>query len=480
LNDDQPRLNRVLGPLDLAFFLIAALVNLNSIPVIAGIGPAALMFWVVAFILFFIPQALTVLELTARYPQEGGIYRWTKTAFGDMHGFVSGWCYWTNNIFYVPTLLFYIVGFATFVGGRATAGFADQPLFMATVSLVLLWVITLMNIRGFNVGKWVQSIGVTGTVLTTLIFLGIGIVTMATRGPANAITASTLLPNVHDWRMLALISVVCLNYTGLELGSVIGDEIMDPRRNMPRAILIAGGATVVLYLLSTFALQATVPAHEIGIIDGILQGVERAAANIQLSWIVVPIAVLMSLNAAGNTSAWLAGSSRIPFVIGIDRYLPAALGKTHPRYHTPHVALTVQAFASSLFIVINAVGTSVNDMYMILLQTTVILQLIPYLYMFLAVIRFRAQSARRGGPEGYFRKSWIPYLAGVLGFIMTAGGVVLAYIPSSSVVDVWNFEFKTILGSMSFIIPALLIFWIRTRRTKLGAPVPQTVEVAPD
>lgn len=366
------------------------------------------------------------------------------------------------------------------MGGDATASFAKQPLYMASVSLVLLWVITWINIRGLNVGKWVQSIGVTGTFLTTAIFLGIGIVTLTTRGAANTISSSTLLPDLHDWRILALMSVVCLNYTGLELGSVIGDEIKDPRRNMPRAILIAGIATVLLYVLSTFALQITVPAHEIGVIDGILQGVQRAAANIQIPWVVVPIALLMSLNAAGNTSAWLAGSSRIPFVIGIDRYLPAALGRTHPRYNTPHVALIVQAFASSLFIVINSVGTTVNDMYMILLQTTVILQLIPYLYMFLAVIRLRARNAQTDGFGGFFRQSWICYSAGIVGFVMTAGGVVLAYVPSNSVADVWNFEFKIVLGSMSFIIPALLVFWMKTRRTRLGTPVPQRVEIAPD
>lgn len=155
---------------------------------------------------------------------------------------------------------------------------------------------------------------------------------------------------------------------------MLGDEIKEPRKSIPRAVMIAGMTTVTLYLIATFALQLTIPSQDIGVIDGILQGVQRAATSIQLPWIVIPVAVLMSLNAAGNTSAWLAGSSRIPFVIGIDRYLPAALGRTHPRYHTPHVARVVQGFASSLFIVISAIGSSVHDMYMILLQTTVILQ----------------------------------------------------------------------------------------------------------
>ncbi len=94
-----PQLRRVLGTTDLSFFLIAALVNLNSVPVVAGAGPNAILFWLFGFFLFFLPQGIAVVELTHRYPQEGGIYQWSKRTFGEFHGFISGWCYWVNNIF---------------------------------------------------------------------------------------------------------------------------------------------------------------------------------------------------------------------------------------------------------------------------------------------------------------------------------------------------------------------------------------------
>jgi amino acid transporter len=448
--------------------------------VIAAIGPGALLFWLLGFLLFFLPQGVAVLELSSRYPQEGGIYNWVKTAFGDFHGFLSGWCYWTNNIFYIPTLLFYIVGFAAYIGGPATAGLATHPLSMSLISLALLWVITGINVLGLDVGKWVQSIGAVGTLLTTAVILAVGLITLSMQGAANTIDVPSVFSGFNDWRTVALLSVVCLNYVGLELGSVLGDEIKEPRRSIPRAVVIAGVTTVTLYLLATFALQLTIPSGEIGVIDGILQGVQRAATSIHLPWIVIPVALLMSLNAAGNTSAWLAGSSRIPFVIGIDRYLPAALGRTHPRYHTPHVALVVQGFASSLFIVISAIGSSVHDMYMILLQTTVILQLIPYLYMFAALIRLRLRITVADAERRFFRNSWSVYAAGVLGFLVTAGALFVAFIPSASVTDVWNFELKTTLGTLSFLIPALVLFRMRLRKDRFSATVPQEIEVVPD
>jgi amino acid transporter len=275
----------------------------------------------------------------------------------------------------------------------------------------------------------------------------------------------------RDWRTLPLLSIVCLNYVGLELGSVLGDEIKRPRRVVPRASIIAGVSTVILYLVATLSLQASVPAAEIGVIDGILQGVQAATAELQLPWLLPLIAVLMSLNAAGNSSAWLAGSARIPFVIGIDRYLPRAFGKVHPRFRTPHVSLVVQGFASSLFIVISAIGATVHDMYLVLLQTTVILQLIPYLYMFAGLIAIRRDPARFGSTEAYFRRSWIVYVAGAFGFVVSAGGLFLAFVPTAGVSDVWNYELKTILGALSFLVPAVLIFRIEARRRRLAEVV---------
>ena len=467
----------MLGLAGLSLFLVAALVNLNSIPVVGSIGPAALVFWVLGFVFFFLPQSVAVIELSSRFPQEGGIYTWSKRAFGDFHGFLSGWCYWTNNIFYIPTLLFYIVGFAAFVGGDATSGLANDPFMMSLISLVLLWIITGFNIVGLRFASIIQALGVTGTALTASILVAVGVVAARTHGIANPLDGGSMATAFGDWRTLSLLSVVCLNFVGLELGSVMGDELKEPRRIIPRAVLIAGGVTIVLYLVATAALQASIPASEIGVIDGILQGVHRTAEQLNMLWVVMPVAILMSLNAAGNASAWLAGSARIPFVIGIDRFLPAAFGRIHPRFQTPHVSLIVQAFASSLFIVISAIGASVRDMYLVLLQTTVILQLIPYLYMFAALVVIRRDPARYAAGEGFFRSTPVVFAMGIVGFLVTLAGVLLAFIPPAGVSDVWNFEVKTTLGAASFLIPALILFALKARRIRRSGMIPTPVRV---
>lgn len=467
----QPHLKRVLRLSDLSFFLIAALVNLNSVPVVASAGPVALVLWLAGFFLFFIPQAIAVLELSNRAPQEGGIYVWNKKAWGDFHGFVSGWAYWVNNIFYVPTLLFYIIGFILYVGGNSTSSLASNPFFMMSISLGLLWVITYLNIRGFGVGKWIQNLGASGTFITAATILVIGIITAFTHGASNDISIASIIPSLGNWQFLALLSIVCLNYVGLELGSVIADEIKNPVKNIPRAVMIAGTSTILLFLVVTSSLLIAIPYKEIGIIEGILQGIEHAASAIGFGWIVFPMAILMIMNAAGNTSAWLSGAARIPFVIGIDKYLPAALGSIHAKHNTPHVALIVQGIASSFVIVIAAIGSSVGDMYLFLLQTTVVLQLIPYVYMFASLIKVRTTY---GNENEYFKNKIITLAAGFIGGGMSMLGIAFAFVPAKSVSSIFVYEIKLIISCVGFIIPALVFYYLNNKKIKLK----ETAEVA--
>src|SRR5438034_6482828 len=151
---------RTLGRWDLVLLKIVAIVNINNVPPVAVYGWASLGLWGLAFVTFFIPEAIAVLTLSRRHPGEGGIYLWTRTEFGEAHGFLSGWCYWTNNLFYVPVLLVYMTGIFAFAAGEARAAdLVTQKLFVAVVSFGWLAFITVANVRGMTAGKWIQNVG---------------------------------------------------------------------------------------------------------------------------------------------------------------------------------------------------------------------------------------------------------------------------------------------------------------------------------
>ncbi len=137
--------------------------NLNVVPVVAASGPTTVWLWVAALLFFFLPQGIGVIELSRRFPNEGGVYIWTKQMFGDLHGFLCGWCYWTANMFFIPALLFYLLGLATYIAGPDLGRIAEQPLVFGTITISLLWLTAFANIRGIGVGKWVNNIGGLGT-----------------------------------------------------------------------------------------------------------------------------------------------------------------------------------------------------------------------------------------------------------------------------------------------------------------------------
>ena len=157
---------RALGVSDLTWLYLVAVVNLNVVPVIAVGGPKVLWLLAATILLFFVPQGIGVIELAEHMPGEGGLYLWTKESYGDFHGFLCGWCYWMTNMFFVPSLLFFVAGVTTYiVGGSAAAKINDSRVFFFLLPVSLLWITVFANVRGLGVGKWVNNIGGIGALV---------------------------------------------------------------------------------------------------------------------------------------------------------------------------------------------------------------------------------------------------------------------------------------------------------------------------
>ena len=457
-----PGLKRVLGRADLVLLFVVAITNLNVVPVIAANGPVTLWLWLLALGFFFWPQGIAVIELARRHPEEGGVYVWTKAAFGDFHGFLSGWCYWTNNIFYVPTVLLYLVGVVVYAFGPQAASFADNRPFAFTVSTTLLWALVWLNTRGLGVGKWVNNAGGVGTAVASLALIGLAVARLLRHG--SALSAADFAPASVDFHMVSSFGVICFGLVGLELASVMGDEIRDPDRELPPAVLWGGVISGFLYLGATLAVLLAVPASEVGVIQGVVQAVQRMASDVGVSFLVAPVAAVLSVSIAGIASAWLAGSARIPFVVGLDRFLPPALGRVHPRYGTPYVALIVQALLCTAFLAMSFVGASVREAYVTLLDLAVVLQLVPYLYLYAALLKYSLASA---APARCYSKGTLRFAA-VAGLLTTSLGMIVAFVPSRQIESVLLFELKMILGCGVFL--GLAGFFFGRGRRARSAP----------
>jgi amino acid transporter len=442
---DRAPIPRTLGRWDLVLLKVVAIVNINNVPPVAVYGWTSLLLWVLAFVTFFVPEAVAVLALSRRHPGEGGIYLWTREEFGDAHGFLSGWCYWTNNLFYVPVLLVYMAGILAFAGGEArAAALVNQRLFVAAVSFGWLALIAAANIRGLSIGKWIQNIGGGSA------FLSVGLVlAAAVSARANGVAARPPALTRVTWEMTTSFAVMCNALVGIELASTMGDEMRNPRRDLGPAIAIAGVASIASYLLVTGAVLWLVPVERLGVLQGVMQAVAAGANAAHTGWMVIPLAVVMGLATGGAASAWFAGSSRIPFVAGLTNALPAALGRVHPRWGSPHVALVTCALLAAIFTAFSLIGSNVAEAYQVLLKAAVVIQLVPFVYLFLALTKASVVShAAR--------------VAGLVGLCTTVISLIAAFLPTSDVTSVALFETKMVVS----VVAPTTLGWLLFKRAQ--------------
>jgi amino acid transporter len=457
---EAPHLRRVLGRWDLVLLFVVAVFNLNVVPSIAANGGVTIWLWIISLILFFWPQGIAVIELAHRYPGEGGVYLWAKEVFGDFHGFLSGWCYWTNNMMYVPTIMLYFVGVFVFALGSGHQSLADNKVFTLSASLLLLIILVVLNVVGLGVGKWINNIGAIGTGIAAAVLIGLGMIVWLRFG--STVTWADFQIPANPRFVLNSFGVICFGLVGLELASIMGDEIENPERILPGAVAWGGVLSGLLYIGATLTLLIAVSKKDISVLQGIVQAVSHMAAKVNASWIITPFAFMLSISIAGIGSAWLAGSARIPFVAGLDSYMPSWLGKVHPKYATPYAALIVHAAVSLILVIINFTftGAGVQETFQKLLSLAVVLQLVPFLYMFGALLKIAADESF---VKGRYSKPTL-FVAGASGLVTTILGIALAFFPAQQITSILSYEVWMFGGTLLFIGLAAFFFFVYGRR----------------
>ena len=459
-------LKRVLRLGDLVLFNVVAVLGLRWVATSAKAGPSSIVLWLLAAALFFVPQGIAVITLSSRFPDEGGVYAWTRRSYGEWNGFLCGWCYWINNVLYYPNLLISTAVIATYAIGKGGSTLGESWGYVLSVALVALWTATLLNIVGLGTGKWLHNIGGVATYIPGVILIALGLTAVVMRPSANAFTSSNIVPDVTDLSTLNLWASIAFAFAGLELSSTMGEETANPKRDLPRAILIAAPLIAGAYVLGTLSVLWLVPNGDLSIVSGFLQGITAGAAAISpnLLWIAPIAAALYTISAVAGVGAWLSGPARVAFAIGLDRYFPPAFGKVHPKWRTPYVAILVQASLATVFLVISQLGkgSTVEHAYLILLDTQLLIYFIPYLYLFLCLLR----EARRPTGEGLLPGGRVgATVAGVCGFAVTAFAMVVASIPPGDAPSRAVFALKVLGGAAAFIVLGTLIY-LRARLTR--------------
>jgi amino acid transporter len=459
-------LERALKTKDIVLFNVAAIVGMRWIALAAASGPSSLFLWVLAAIVFFIPQGFAVIALSSAIPEEGGLYVWTTKAFGQRQGFLAGWLYWASNITYFPTLTLSTVVFALYVFGTRFANLEQSAAYAAGASVVLLGIALVFNIVGMKTGKWIQNIGGLAQWIPSAALLLVGLIALTRSGSATPMPPSSLVPNFAALPTILFFANLCFGFAGLELAPCMAGEVVEPRKTFPRAIVISGLSIAAVYLTGTISLLWSLPQNQVSIISGVNQAITKAGATHGMPWLGPPIALLMTLAGLGGVGAWLIATARLLFVGGLDRYLPPIFGKTHPKWKTPWFAMLFQAVFSALFILAAQWGGTVKEAYLKLVNATLIVYFLPYLYMFASAIRLRAEIARQPGAIPVPGGKTGSVFWNSLGFLTTFVAIVLALIPPADMTDRAGFFVQVFIGSFGFVGAGLVLYWLAERRRR--------------
>jgi amino acid transporter len=425
--EDGNKPKRVMGFRDLVLFYVVTGISLRWIAAAAAAGPSSIVIWVGAWLAFYTPLALSVIELSSRYPDEGGLYVWSKHAFGDFAGFMSAWTYWTSNLPYFPAVLYFAASNILYMRQAKWEHLSANPTFFIIFSLLTLGLATFLNLIGLDIGKWLHNLGALAMWIPAGIVILLGAVAFHRSGSATPFSLHAMIPSTH-FNDIIFWSLLIFAFGGCETGSFMGEEIKNARRTIPWALFLAGLTVALCYILGTAAVLVALPRSEVSNLSGLMQAIAKTAPRVGFGNVIPLAAFLIALSNVGAAGAYLAAVARLPFVAGIDHFLPPAFGDLHPRWKTPWVALLSQAVIGAVFIFLGQAGTSVKGAYDVLVAMTVIAYFIPYLYLFAAMIKLQSEPA---GPEVLRVPGGKPVakLIAMVGFITTSLTILLSLAP---------------------------------------------------
>jgi amino acid transporter len=468
--DPKSQLRKTMGFWDVLLFNIATVLGPRWVAAAGHNGTSSISLWVLAAVFFFVPGALVINELSSRFPEEGGLYVWAKEAFGDFHGFVAGWTYWIYTVFYFPGLLLASASMSAYVIGEKGAALSQDRTFLLSVSLGLLFVAVLLNIIGLNIGKWLQNAGGVGTYIPLLMLVGIAALVYFRSGSATHFTRANMMPT-WDWDTVNFWSQIAFAFTGLELVSAMSEEVRNPQKTLPRAVFGAGAMIALIYIAGTFAILTLVPAGDLDPKSGVFHAITFGSIALRVGFLGILAAVLVTVGNAGGVGSTVAGIARVPFVVGIDRYLPAAFGKIHPRWKTPYISILVQAGVSRAILLASQINETTRGAYQFLIDAAIILYFIPFLYMFAAVIKLRRRKDRKENTHAVLVPGGVAgiWISGILGILVVLVGIVVSLVPPGDSADKIGFEVKLVLGTLASILLGLVLYWRGVRSKRVGA-----------
>ncbi len=414
---------------DLTLITVSAILLLDTLASTASMGVSSLFWWMFLGLTFFVPYALMNAEMGTTYPEKGGIYAWVRDAFGGRWASRITWSYWVNNLLWVPSVFILFASIFNQLSGLDLS-LGSQ----IAMGVGLLWLAVLVNILSLDIGKWVPNTGAAIKMVVFVVLIGGAFFHASQHGIANEITWQSLMPSAGD--SIKYLPTVIYGMLGFELMCANADDIRNPSRDIPRAILLSGFIIISLYALGTFAVLVAVPAEEINLVEGLVDtlyllfggsSVGRAFA------FALGIGVLFTF--FSNAVTWCIGCNRAAAEAATEGELPNVLSIEHARFGTPMgAAIAMGVIGTCVIILYGLMSGSNEELFWSLFACSAVIFLLPYAGMVLAFARMRIADPDRHRPYRVPVPTRIVVpVAFYCAIVIVISAILLVYTPSAGI-----------------------------------------------
>jgi amino acid transporter len=451
---------RILGLVPMVLFSVSAMITLDSVATVAASGWRGITVFTVLAIVFYAPYGFITAELGSAWPQEGGIYVWIREAYGERVGGVCAWFYWVNLAYWAPAV------FVIFAGTVRSAFWPGMSRTWEELIVIgLLWLVVAIGILPLRLTTWVNNASAAAKIAVLLAAALVGLVFALRHGIANPVSAGELLP--AGGLRLAAVAVILSNFCGFEVMSSLGGSLKDPRRDVPRMILIAGLAIVGTQIVGMAGVLAALPLKELSIVSGIADAMQLSFERVLGGGATAAydvVIVLLLFTFVGTMVTWSTGANHSINVTGLDRSAPKVFGHLNRRFGTPDYAFVLMAAVATALTAVNYALFGGNEqIFWTIFSLSSIVFMAPYLLMFpaLLVLRRRHPDVPRpyrvpGGRAG----AWLAVLLAEA-FVLFGIGVFLVVIPTGGSRVVY-----TAITAGGAVVTLLVGIWLSHRRTR--------------
>lgn len=451
----------------LIILIIASIDNIRNLPAAALFGSSMIFFFFFSALIFLVPTALVAAELSATFPEEGGVYHWINRAFGKKWAMTAIWLQWINTMVWYPTILSFIAGTLAYL---VNPELVQNKGYLLSCILIIFWALTLLNMKGIRVSAFLSNLFASiGTIIPLIFLIILGAIWVFSGEPLQiTLTPQSIFPSFGQSENWVSLVAIMASFLGIELSGVHVTDIHEPQKNFPRAVFLACLFIFISMLLGSLAIAFVLPESEINLVAGIMQVFTKFFAVFGLTKLIPVLTLLIVVGSIGAMINWLIAPAKGLLHAAEFGFLPPFFMKKNEAGVSSRILLT-QAILVTLFCLVFLLVPGVNAFYWFLTALSTELYMLMYVLMFSACIflHYRHKDRQKSFKiPGNHMGMWMVTVLGLFGCTITI--IVSFFAPETiDVGSALRYFTMIALGNVIAISPLLLFFRYEKKKKSL-------------